>query len=140
MRDVRHTEDAVNNETLIELKLVSEDRRFYVTRYFHAAAFYLAILALGVKLIVEADTPLALLAFLGAFQLFNGLAFFLGNRFKQVVYDSLRRECELAKQLSFKEPAELLWGYWAGFFVVVVSIIGFCLLAWERFSTMVGKG
>ncbi len=123
-----------------ELKLVAEDRRFYVTRFFHAAAFYLAILALGVKLIVNAATQLELYAFFFVFQVFNVLAFFLTCQFKKIVYHSLEQEQKLAKQLYFKGPAELMWGAYAAVVIAVVSVIGFAMLTHARCSTLASAG
>jgi len=122
---------------LDELKIVVEDRRFYVTRYFQAAAFYLAILALGVKSIIETQSPKILLVLAVVFELFNFLAFFLAYQFKRIVYDSLNREIYLSSLLKFKPPTDLNWGYWSGIYISSVALIGLPFIACVKYSALV---
>ena len=118
---------------LEELKLVAEDRRYYVSRYLQAATFYFAIAGLGFNTLLNVSDKTVLFVLTILVEVINILVFFAAGKFRDIVYHSLNRETELAKKLNHQPPHQLMWGYYLGIMIVLTIGIGFAVLLAVRY-------
>lgn len=101
-----------NPEGVIEeLKIVVEERRFVITRYMQAMAFYIALVAFGGGQYFQAPgKPEKLFILLLMFTI-NTLAWLGAKQFRAMAYHALDRETLLAPEVHFQGPYPLIWGY-----------------------------
>jgi len=107
---------------LEEYKIIKEEKNFYVTKFFNAAALYLAIMGLTFKLFFEMENKsIMLLIFI---EIINTIALFTAYKFKKLILFIIDREILLAKELAFEKSYSIIWGYNSGLIMIVlISII-----------------
>ena len=125
-----------DNLVLEEYKHVAEDRRFYVSRYLQAAAFYFAIAGLGINTLLNVSNKAVLVVLTILSEAINVIVFFVAKKFQNIVYHSLNRETEISKMIGFQTPYPLVWGYYLALMIVAVVAIGFALLLFIRLPTL----
>ena len=120
--------DEENKLKLEELKIVFDQKKFFVSRYLQAAAFYFAISGLALNMLINITDKLLTLLITSFCLILNLLVLKMAGKFRDVVYHYLNREKILCEDLSYAEPAELIWGYTIGSVLIVVIMISFLVV------------
>lgn len=97
--------------TLEEYKSLVLERRFVMTSYIQAIAFYVAVVGFsgGQYFAVHTRSQrLFLLAFVIGV---NTLAWLTAGKFRKLAYHAIDRETLLAQSLGMQAPYPLVWGY-----------------------------
>lgn len=99
------------NVALEEFKSVVAERRFVMTSYMQAIAFYIALVGfVGGQYFAVRTKPEHL--FLLAFMLVvNTLAWLGARKFRALADHAIDREAALARDLRVQPPYPLVWGY-----------------------------
>ena len=114
---------------LEEYKLINERTQFVMTRYMQALALYLTFVGLGIKEVLDSNTPMRTMVLATALTCGNILTFYAAMHFRRMAYHALDRQTKLAEELGFQPPYPMIWGYHVGICAFAVVQIVLAVIA-----------
>jgi hypothetical protein len=113
---------------LEEYKLIVSERRFIMVRYMQSLIFYPVIFAYAFRELIYAQTVWTTIV-VAVFIFFINAAYLYGAiNFRSMAYHALNREMILAEHLKVQLPHPMIWGYYAGIVILIVTYIGTVVL------------
>jgi hypothetical protein len=113
---------------LEEYKLIVSERRFIMARYMQSLIFYPVIFAYAFRELLYAPT-IAATIMIGIFMFSINTAYlYAAHNFRSMAYHALDREMILANHLKVQHPHPMIWGYYAGIVILIVTYIGTIIL------------
>ena len=120
---------------LEEYKQVLEERRTVLTRYVQAVGFYLALSGFGLRELVTVSTPALILGSSILFSILNVLAFYVAIKFRSMAKLAAQREEVYVNRYHLQRAHELLWGYKASLWLVILNEATIvALVIWKVYS------